>query len=173
MLPDVPPVLPLVVQRPYVAPDSAYGAGHRGIDLAATSGQEVRAIAPGRVRFVGTVAGIPVVTIEHPGGVRSTYQPVRGLLPEGASVTAGQVVGIVADSGGHCGGAAGCLHLGVRNASTYLDPTPWLAPAVLKTLRRRPSGAPADRSSAVSPRRRACSAVSWQGMRARGAPGRT
>lgn len=170
MIPAVPPVLPVAVVRPYDPPATAYGAGHRGIDLAAETGHEVRAMAAGRIRFVGSVAGIEVVTVEHAGGIRSTYEPVHGQLAEGSPVFAGQVIGIVAAAGGHCGGANGCLHVGVRDARGYLDPTPWLAGIVLKTLRQPPADEPDGRSLEVSPQTHAYSAASSQGTRAPRAP---
>ncbi len=67
------------VSQRFDKPASAYGPGHRGVDLAASAGDTVRAVAAGRVAFVGSVAGTPVVTIEH-GDERSTYQPVSSRL---------------------------------------------------------------------------------------------
>jgi len=143
MVPDVPPVVPVLLVRPFDPPAHAYGAGHRGIDLSASTGQTVRAMAAGRIAFVGTVADIPVLTIEHAGGLRSTYQPVIASRPVGTQVTAGQEVGVVADFGGHCGGRLGCVHVGLRDGDSYRDPTPWLTTVALKTLPPRPAGAPA------------------------------
>jgi murein DD-endopeptidase MepM/ murein hydrolase activator NlpD len=145
MVPHVPPVVPVSLVRAFDPPPDTYGPGHRGIDLASTSGQPVRAMAAGRIAFAGIVADIPVVTVEHAGGLRSTYQPVHATLPVGTPVMAGQPVGLVAASGGHCGGSLGCVHVGLRDASTYRDPTPWLATVVLKNLPPPPSGAPAGR----------------------------
>ncbi len=45
-------------------PLSAYGAGHRGVDLAGAPGQQVRAAAAGRVTFAGSLAGRGVVVVE-------------------------------------------------------------------------------------------------------------
>ena len=56
-------------------PDTEYSAGHRGIDLPGRVGEPVSAVAPGRVTFAGSVAGVGVVTVDH-GSERSTYQPV-------------------------------------------------------------------------------------------------
>ena len=47
---------PRVVLRPFLAPPTPYGAGHRGADLAATaSGVPVRAATSGVVHFAGVV----------------------------------------------------------------------------------------------------------------------
>lgn len=112
------------VRERFDKPESAYGPGHRGVDLAASAGDTVRAVAAGRVAFVGPVAGTPVVTIEH-GRERSTYQPVSSRLEVGDSVTAGQAIGTLLGSPSHCAGP--CLHLGRVVGEDYLDPLELLA----------------------------------------------
>src|SRR5690606_5087481 len=70
-----PPVL-----RGWEPPATAYGRGHRGVDLAAAPGAPVRAVAAGRVSFAGRVAGRGVVSVELAGTgdppLRTTYEPV-------------------------------------------------------------------------------------------------
>ncbi len=110
---------PQIVTRPFVAPETQYSAGHRGIDLAAAIDTEVRAPSDGIVSFAGTVVDRPVLSIEHPGEVITTVEPVIARVVEGERVAAGQVIGIVA-SGGHC--APGCLHFGVRSHGLYVSP---------------------------------------------------
>jgi murein DD-endopeptidase MepM/ murein hydrolase activator NlpD len=100
-------------------PDQPYGAGHRGIDLPGAVGDAVRAVAPGRVTFAGTVAGVGVVTVDH-GGERSTYQPVRASVRRGDAVEAGDLLGRLVGRGSHC--ASACLHLGRLQGDDYLDP---------------------------------------------------
>ena len=104
-------------------PDTEYGAGHRGIDLPGQVGQPVRAVAPGRVTFAGSVAGVGVVTIDH-GRERSTYQPIDARVRRGDSVEVGDVLGRLRGMGSHCANA--CLHLGRLEGDTdteaYLDP---------------------------------------------------
>ena len=104
-----------------------------------------RAMAAGRVTFAGLVAGIPVVSLTHAGGSRSTYEPVNATVAVGDQVVAGQQIGLVAEAGGHCGGEAGCVHVGLRDSHGYRDPTPLLANALLKTLRHRRGDGPAGR----------------------------
>lgn len=120
-------------------PAADWRAGHRGIDLAAGTGDPVRAMADGRVGFTGTIAGKPVVTLVLAGGVRLTYEPVHATVRPGMLVRDGDVVGAVAAGGGHCGGRLGCLHVGLRAAGSsggpvYLDPLRLVdrRPAVLK-----------------------------------------
>ncbi|MFJ6384952.1 peptidoglycan DD-metalloendopeptidase family protein [Kitasatospora sp. NPDC092039] len=106
-------------------PAKVWAAGHRGVDLAAAPGVEVRAAAPGVVAFSGLVAGRPVVTVSHPGSgsppLRTTYLPVTGTVPVGTPVSAGQPVGLLAADGRHCAGRD-CLHWGLLRGSRYLDP---------------------------------------------------
>lgn len=111
-----------VVVRPFDPPDTVYGAGHRGVDLAAVPGQEVLAAAAGTVAFAGVVAGRGVVSVVHADGLRTTYEPVTAAVAAGTPVARGQVLGTL--EAGHPGcGAPACLHWGVRRgASEYLDP---------------------------------------------------
>ncbi|MFF2548231.1 peptidoglycan DD-metalloendopeptidase family protein [Kitasatospora sp. NPDC058063] len=106
-------------------PAKVWAAGHRGVDLAAEPGVEVRTAAPGVVAFSGLVAGRPVVTVAHPGSgsppLRTTYLPVTGTVPVGTPVAAGQPIGLLAPDGRHCAGRD-CLHWGLLRGSRYLDP---------------------------------------------------
>lgn len=118
---------PLLVSEPFRAPPHRYGAGHRGIDLPAASGQPVLAPADGTVSFVGRVADRDVVTIRVDERTAVSFEPVeppaRGGLSKGDAVARGQTIGMIG-LGGHCDGA--CLHLGVRvdgeEGEEYVDP---------------------------------------------------
>lgn len=108
----------------FEAPSGPFAAGHRGVDLAATVGQEVLAAGTGTVVFAGTVAGKPVVSIDHPGGRRTTYEPVLADVTAGDRVAAGEQVGRLAAAPGHCLPVS-CLHWGLRTGpglATYQDP---------------------------------------------------
>ncbi|GHH52165.1 hypothetical protein HNQ79_004874 [Streptomyces candidus] len=126
-------VRPSVV-RGWEPPPSPYAAGHRGVDLAAAAGAEVRAAAPGRVSFAGRVAGRGVLSVtltatgEPP--LRTTYEPVRALVAEGTVVTAGQVVAVLEPGAYHCP-ATGCLHWGLLRGAEYLDPLSLLPAGLL------------------------------------------
>ena len=106
-----------VVQREFAPPSLVWGSGHRGVDLVARPGEAIRAAASGRVVFAGSIAGKPIVSIDH-GSVRTTYEPVITTLSVGERVALGQVIGILG-AGGHC---RGCLHWGLREGKNYLDP---------------------------------------------------
>jgi len=117
---------PPSVEGEFHAPESDYGPGHRGIDLATLVGAPVRAVAGGVVTFSGRVAGVGVVTVDH-GVERSTYQPVSATVSVGDPVDAGEVIGKVAVGPFHC--SSPCLHLGriMQADHRYLDPLDRLA----------------------------------------------
>jgi murein DD-endopeptidase MepM/ murein hydrolase activator NlpD len=110
------------VQRGFDPPTVTFGPGHRGVDLFAKQGEAVLAAASGTVAFVGSIAGKPVISINH-GEVRTTYEPVVSTLHSGDQVALGQVIGELA-SGGHCSAPKikTCLHWGLREGKKYLDP---------------------------------------------------
>lgn len=99
------------------APQGAYG-GHWGIDLAVPIGTPVRAIASGVVSFSGEVAGRASVTVDHGGGLRSSYSYLTARsVSQGQRISSGMVVG---ESGIDHGIPA--LHLSLRLGSVYVDP---------------------------------------------------
>ncbi len=110
------------------------------MDLSATVGTPVRAVAPGRVSFAGRVAGRGVVSVELAGTgeppLRTTYEPVRAAVVKGDEVAAGGVLGVLepVPSASHC--PSSCLHWGLLRADVYLDPLSLLPPWL---LRRGPS----------------------------------
>lgn len=118
------PTTTRVVVRPWEAPATDYGPGHRGLDVPARPGTPVTAPADGTVAFAGQVGGREVVTIDHGGGLVSTLDPVVPSVPAGALVRRGDRVGTVGD--GRCPVTAPCLHLGARVDGRYFDPLPLL-----------------------------------------------
>ena len=121
------------VTRPFDPPPDRYGAGHRGVDLAGAPGSPVRAAGDGVVVFAGMVAGRPVVSVDHAGGLRTTYEPVDPAVGAGQEVARGAVLGTL--SGGHAGcPVAACLHWGLRRGEVYLDPLSLLAPPEVRLL---------------------------------------
>ncbi|HSO65127.1 MAG TPA: peptidoglycan DD-metalloendopeptidase family protein, partial [Ornithinibacter sp.] len=81
------------VARPFRAPRSAWGAGHRGLDLTTPVGAPVLAVEDGRVTHAGVVAGRGTVSVEHRDGLVSTYEPVSPGVTVGDDVSAGQALG--------------------------------------------------------------------------------
>ncbi|MGY1642382.1 M23 family metallopeptidase [Geodermatophilus sp. SYSU D00703] len=119
--------------RPFEPPPGPYAAGHRGVDLAGGSGSVVLAAGDGVVAFAGVVAGRPVVSVDHPGGLRTTYEPVAATVGAGQAVARGSPLGTLA--AGHAGcPVAACLHWGLRRGETYLDPMGLLEPPEVRLL---------------------------------------
>ncbi|MGE2718753.1 murein hydrolase activator EnvC family protein [Mycolicibacterium celeriflavum] len=113
------------VTRPFDGPTPNWTAGHRGVDLAGAPGQRVLAAAEGTVVFAGELAGRTVVSIAHPGGLRTTYEPVRPAVARGERVGSGSVIGVL--EAGHPGcPRSACLHLGAMwgpaSRADYVDP---------------------------------------------------
>lgn len=103
--------------------------------------QRVYAAGPGTVVFAGSLAGRPLVSVEHEGGLRTTYEPVTPLVRPGQRVAEGSAIGTLLP--GHQGcAAAACLHWGAlrgpASAADYLDPLGLLrsTPIRLKPLTR-------------------------------------
>jgi murein DD-endopeptidase MepM/ murein hydrolase activator NlpD len=113
---------PHTIVRPYLAPPTPYGAGHRGIDIAAAEGSPVVAPDDGIVHFAGVVVDRPVISIEHAGDVLSSMEPVSTTLHAGDAVRRGEVIGTLV--AGHC--ASACLHLGARVDGAYVNPMRFL-----------------------------------------------
>lgn len=130
------------VARAFDAPSPDWKPGHRGVDLAGIPGQPVYAAGIATVVFAGLLAGRPVVSLAHPGGLHTSYEPVRPVVRVGQPVTATTVIGeLVA---GHAGcRAAACLHWGAMwgpaSGTHYVDPLGLLksTPIRLKPLNRR------------------------------------
>ncbi|GDY30604.1 murein hydrolase activator EnvC family protein [Gandjariella thermophila] len=95
---------PHPVLRRFDPPASRYGPGHRGVDLGAPAGAPVFAAGDGTVVYAGPVADRPVVSIEHAGGLRTTYEPVLPTVTTGQHVRRGQMIGHLLPGHPGCGG---------------------------------------------------------------------
>jgi murein DD-endopeptidase MepM/ murein hydrolase activator NlpD len=102
-------------------PLSQCSHGHRGVDLSAAVGQPVLSAGEGVVAFSGVIAGRGVISVRHPGGLRTTYGPVDERLASGAVVHRGDRIGVVSPAPGHCAPLT-CLHWGAISEQTYRDP---------------------------------------------------
>ncbi|ALV40352.1 peptidase M23 [Pseudarthrobacter sulfonivorans] len=123
------------VLRAFDPPDKPWMSGHRGVDLEAThDGVPVTSPESGTVSFAGVVVDRPVITIDHGGGLRSSFEPVESPLTAGAVVAKGEMIGTLQP--GHCGALA-CVHWGVRQGDTYVNPLEFvtdLRPSILLPL---------------------------------------
>jgi hypothetical protein len=137
----IPPV-DASVSRRFEEPGHPWGPGHRGIDYAVAAGTAVRAAARGVVSFAGPVADNLAVSIDHAGGLETTYTRLSEVY-----VRAGEVV----DTGrwiGRTGSAhpsVSGLHFGVKLEGAYVDPLAYLGPVgASNALRLAPVGEEAD-----------------------------
>ena len=90
------------------APVGSY-AGHWGIDYGVPIGTRVGAADAGLVTFAGSVAGMLAVSVDHGGGLKTSYSYLSEIaVSSGARLHAGGHVGV---SGEHHGMAA--LHFSV------------------------------------------------------------
>lgn len=128
------------VERGFDPPPQPWLPGHRGVDLAGDEGEPVLAAGAGVVAFAGQVARVPVVSIRHPDGLLTTYEPVRTRLRAGDAVTGGERIGRLVAIGSHCSPDP-CLHWGLRRGVDYLDP---LALLHLNPVRLLPLGTDAS-----------------------------
>jgi murein DD-endopeptidase MepM/ murein hydrolase activator NlpD len=137
---------PPTVQARFDEPALPWSRGHRGVDLVAARGTAVSAAGEGVVAFAGALAGRGVVSIVHPGGLRTTYEPVLAEVSIGVVVGQGQVIGTVDRwSVPHAACRVGsCLHWGVRLGDRYIDPLSLLEPPQVRLLPRT-SAAPRHR----------------------------
>jgi murein DD-endopeptidase MepM/ murein hydrolase activator NlpD len=114
------------VLRPFDAPATPYGPGHRGVDLAAVPGEPVRAALAGSVRFAGRVAGVTWVTVVHADGLATTYGGFVATVRAGDRVAMGTPLG-------HAG-PRGRLDWGARRDGAYIDPLSLLGVPVIRLV---------------------------------------
>jgi hypothetical protein len=136
----IPPHAGAVV-RPFSAPSTPYGPGHRGVDLDARPGDVIVSAADGEVAWAGSIAGRTWVSIVHAEGIRTSYGPLTDLqVRGGTAVRAGQPLGRLARGGhGHDSSDRG-LHWSARRGGTYLDPMGLLRPSLLRPALVGPGG---------------------------------
>jgi murein DD-endopeptidase MepM/ murein hydrolase activator NlpD len=99
---------------------------HRGVDLAAPPGMEVRAACAGRVVSAGFEKGYGnTVVVQHPGGFETRYAHLGTLeVKKGDTLQPKQVLGTVGSTGRSTGPH---LHFEVSRHGIKLDPTALLA----------------------------------------------
>lgn len=107
------------VSDPFRPPEGPYGPGNRGIEYHTDVGDTVRASATGEVSFAGLVAKELYVTLDHGGGVFSSYSYLSRIsVTQGQRVSQGDVIGLTGER---------LLHFGVRVDGEYVDPMTFVA----------------------------------------------
>ena len=128
------PVVGPVIQA-FDPPDTPYGSGHRGIDIAAEVGTTIVAPADGTVTFAGPIGGYLFVTMDHGGGLSSTYSWLSAkLVRKGDRVLRHQPIAFT--GWGHPDASIPHLHLGVKLDGAYVDPLSYLGPVSLASFVR-------------------------------------
>jgi murein DD-endopeptidase MepM/ murein hydrolase activator NlpD len=99
---------------------------HRGVDIAAPEGTEVRAAQAGRVVYSGYQPGYGnLVVVEHSGGFETRYAHLGSLsVRAGDTLLEKQVLGTVGSTGRSTGPH---LHFEVRRDGNAVDPKAWVA----------------------------------------------
>ncbi len=119
---------------------------HQGIDIGASRGTPIRAVADGVVSVAAEKRGDygRLVTIQHDDGLVSYYgHNMKNLVAVGQHVTAGTIIALV----GHTGNASGDhLHFELRWKGVPIDPLLALNPPV--TARNRARSTPVEAPSA-------------------------
>ncbi|MGH2750942.1 MAG: peptidoglycan DD-metalloendopeptidase family protein [Actinomycetota bacterium] len=114
----IPPV-DAPVARGFHLPKGQHGPGNRGLDYAVSEGTSVRASGDGAVTFAGHVAGTLALTIDHGGGMETTYTGLRKLF-----VVRGDEI----DQSHWLGETGARFHFGVKLDGIYVDPQDYLGP---------------------------------------------
>lgn len=124
--------LPWPLQGPLLARFGASKSGTHlrweGVWIGADTGSDVRAVAAGRVVYVGWMHryGLMVI-IAHQGGYYSLYaHDQAAYVSVGDAVSAGQRIATAGDTGGHSDSG---VYFEIRKGKTPLDPLSWLVSA--------------------------------------------
>ncbi|MGP8231083.1 MAG: M23 family metallopeptidase [Methylovirgula sp.] len=132
VLPHIPLKAPLPGELEVTSPfgpriDPFFGrpALHTGVDLHGAYGDSVRATAPGRVTFAGSMGGYGnLVEIDNGNGLATRYAHLSSIdVTQGESVAAGTIVGHIGDTGRATGPH---LHYEVRIDGEPVDPERFL-----------------------------------------------
>lgn len=106
---------------PIIDPEYKTRLPHPGFDYDAADGAPVRASAAGRVAYAQWLDGYgETVILEHPGEYLSIYAHLRKpLVAEGAELAAGDLLGLVGDTGSLRGPG---LYFEIRKSGDPVDP---------------------------------------------------
>ncbi|MFI5713314.1 peptidoglycan DD-metalloendopeptidase family protein [Kribbella sp. NPDC051620] len=137
------------VVRGFEPPPKPWLPGHRGLDLRGSPGQQVRSATSGTVTYAGPLAGRGVIVITT-GPLRTTYEPVIPTVRVGTLVTPGIPLGHLSAAASHCAPAT-CLHWGLLESTTYLNPLSLLPHRPVRLLPTTPHGAPPPQPANTPP----------------------
>jgi murein DD-endopeptidase MepM/ murein hydrolase activator NlpD len=103
------------------APTAGASTEHKGIDIAASLGTPIKAVAKGKVIFAGAAKSAGNETIiDHGGGVKTFYMHQQKILiHSGDEVEQGDVIGTVGSTGVSTGPH---LHFGLMLNGVFVNP---------------------------------------------------
>lgn len=106
------------------SPREGSGLSWKGLFIAAPAGQDVKAIAAGRVVFADWLRGFGnLMIIDHGGGYMSLYGNNESLFKQvGAATLGGETVAAVGNSGGNTDSG---LYFEIRHQGKAFDPLAW------------------------------------------------
>jgi murein hydrolase activator len=111
---------------PYVDPKLRIKLYHKGIDLRAKEGSEIRAVFDGKVVYAGWFVGYgKVLILDHGGGYFTLYAHLSSISKNvGDKTVVGEPIGKVGDSGSLKGAY---LYFELRRKGISEDPQPWFS----------------------------------------------
>jgi len=107
------------------SPREDSGLSWKGLFIAAPTGQDVKAVAAGRVVFADWLRGFGnLLIIDHGGGYMSLYGNNESLYKQvGAATVGGETVAAVGNSGGNTNSG---LYFEIRYQGKAFDPLEWV-----------------------------------------------
>jgi hypothetical protein len=128
---------------------------HRGVDIAAETGERVLAPVAGTVTFVGRVPGaggstVLAISLQTAEGSVTLLPLDRASVSRGDTVSEGAALATLAENG-DASFSATHLHVGLRAGSLYLDPAKVLTIPPAVTSPEEPTGAEAGAAAVEVP----------------------
>lgn len=120
----VRPVTGTITSR-FGANESIRDHTHRGMDIAAPNGTQIKAAADGTITYAGWMGGYGnLVIISHTNGIQTYYGHCSKLcVSKGEEVTAGNVIALVGSTGNSTGNH---LHFEIRKNGNQINPQKYL-----------------------------------------------
>jgi len=109
----------------YGAREAVRNHTHQGLDIAATTGTPIKAVADGTVSYSGIMGGYGyLIIIDHGNGIKTYYGHCSKLYVKvGKKVKAGDVIAAVGSTGNSTGPH---LHFEIRQNGKYVNPQKYL-----------------------------------------------
>src|SRR6185369_730339 len=113
-------------EEPLRRPREGSGVLWKGLFIASPTGQDVKAIAPGRVVFADWLRGFGnLLIIDHGDGYMSLYGNNESLFKQvGDAARSGETVAAVGNSGGNMDSG---LYFEIRHQGVAFDPLGWVS----------------------------------------------